>query len=77
MSYPVGTRVRLVDDVDIYPHGIIPAGSMGIVTDLNPDDDEGSVLMDEKFDFLNEWDNHLYLCDPEVGSNDWSLVEVI
>jgi hypothetical protein len=74
MLYPVGTRVRLVEEVDIFPHGILPAGATGTV--IARRGAEGDIRFDTHFDFLDEWDNVLFIY-PEEDYTNWTSVEPI
>jgi hypothetical protein len=53
---PIGMRVRLVRDVERYPHFIAEAGRTGVVVDAT----ERSLIavkMDELLEGSDEWDN--------------------
>jgi hypothetical protein len=76
-----GLRVKIVEDIEIFPIGIFPVGLTGVVTDVAKiidDDPQPSVLclvkLDRHFDILNGWDNSLQVlytgeecgvCTPE------------
>jgi hypothetical protein len=51
-----GARVRLVRNVDRYPHFVAPAGATGTVKIRNGQYD---VLMDEPIPGCEEWENHV------------------
>ena len=53
----IGTRVRLVHDVDRYPHFIAERGSHGSVT--HNDGDTICVRMDDLIVGAEEWDNEV------------------
>ena len=55
--FPVGTRVRLTEDVDRFDDGIARAGETGTV--VQSDDDGLSVKLDREHTWLAEWDNCL------------------
>jgi hypothetical protein len=58
-----GTRVRLLHDIDRYPHFIATAGSTGTVVDIG-DPDIFAVKLDEELLGAEEWENEVH----------WSLV---
>ena len=75
-----GLRVKIVEDIEIFPIGIFPVGLTGVVTERmdDPTDIQPSVLclvkLDRHFDILNGWDNSLQVlytgeecgvCTPE------------
>jgi hypothetical protein len=59
----VDQRVRLTTDVAPYPLGLLPKGACGLVVEVRDNATVGNpiahVLMDDRFDFLDEWDNML------------------
>jgi hypothetical protein len=59
----LGRRVRVVQEIESYPEGIIPAGTTGTVSDINPPDQLGfvlrHVLLDQYFPAFEDWDNRL------------------
>lgn len=73
ITFKVGDRVRLIEDVAPYPLGLFPAGTTGTVTDVNPDarvgDPIAEVKLDDHFDCLDEWDNvlHVHREEDEAG----------
>ena len=61
---PVGTRVRLTEDIERYPHGVAREGALGTVTTTA--DTKGGlegVTLDNPPDWLSEWDGELQWCD--------------
>jgi len=62
-----GDRVRLIVDVERYPHFIAKKGSTGIVLDVNPNDwpKTIAVKLDEPLAGCEEWDNCLLWEDEE------------
>ena len=62
MATPIGTKVRLIQDVDNFPDCLIEAGETGTLVRI---DDENSywVKLDKHFSELNEWENELQIRD--------------
>ena len=80
-AVPAGTRVRIKEDVELYPHGIFKAGLTGTVQKIFLDYvDEGpvaSIQLDQHFPELDEWDNEIHLlADPYHGPT-WTNFEKI
>ena len=73
--WPVGTRVKLLQDFEYFPFGIIPPGEFGRVVAVPDRDDRasqddvmGQVRLEKHHDDLNEWDNCiLVMADAEYG----------
>jgi hypothetical protein len=53
----VGARVKLVVDVERFPHDIVPAGTLGTITLI--DDSIIAVHLDDHFAGFDAWDNEL------------------
>lgn len=53
----VGSRVRLVRDVERYPHFVADEGRTGMVTRL--DDDLIAVQLDDPLEGAEEWSNEV------------------
>lgn len=77
MSFPIGTRVRLVDCLDIFNLGYFPGHSEGTVISHGDGDLLGEVKMDDHFDDLNEWGNVLQIVADDMGEVNWSSFEAI
>lgn len=52
-----GTRVRLLSDVDRYPHFVAPAGSTGEVVEYS--NDSIRVRLDDDLEGAEEWGNEI------------------
>jgi hypothetical protein len=52
-----GTRVRLLENEDRYPHGICQAGSTGVISEVA--DGNVFIKMDARYAWLDEWGNEL------------------
>lgn len=67
---PVGARVRLTREVDIYPIDIFPAGLLGTVADVSRDRQVvAMVRLDRHYDGLDEWQNALQVyADPDEST---------
>lgn len=64
-----GSRVRIVQDVELYPIGTYPAGLTGTVEAGTGDGDSApfcDVRLDRTFPELAEWDNCLRVWGPNV-----------
>jgi hypothetical protein len=59
----VGSRVRLVKEVDNYPTILAPVGLTGTIKSI--ENDCYWITLDKHFDALNEWDNALQIWDFE------------
>lgn len=69
----IGSKVRLIQDVENYPTIYAKAGLTGTLVRI---DEDGSywVRLDEHFESLNEWDNELQIWDwSQENDNDPSL----
>lgn len=76
-TFPVGTRVRLTQDVDRYPHFIAPAGAIGTVV-FSDDDGYLSIHMDETIPGAEEWGNEVQFLADDGGDDEIDdSVEVI
>ena len=69
--FPVGTRVRLVKDVDNYPHVWLKPGETGVVTDFEDGHRERRlhILLDKHHDELAEWLNVLQIYEDVEHKN--------
>jgi hypothetical protein len=70
----VGKKVRLVRDVDRYPHFIARAGSTGVINHWHSD--QASVRMDAPLIGAEEWNNCI-LWESQEGECMWDDVEEI
>ena len=59
--FPIGTRVRLLHDVDRYPHFLVPARSLGTVVHVPGSDPSGTfcVRMDDYVPGAEDWENEI------------------
>lgn len=65
--FPVGTRVRLTQDVERFPHFIAPKGAVGTVTS---NDEYGFwVKLDAHLPGAEEWDNEIQW-SPDIEDDD-------
>jgi hypothetical protein len=75
-AFPVGSRVRLVHDVERYPHFIARAGSVGTVVDIG-DPQIFAVRLDEFLPGAEGWGNEVhwqnYADDPSEDLEEVSL----
>lgn len=67
-----GTRVRLTQDVERYPHFVAPQGAKGTVTKSR--DDLVAVQLDEPLNGAEEWDNEVQWFDGMVEDADFREV---
>jgi hypothetical protein len=72
----VGARVRLVHDVERYPHFVALAGATGVVVDVG-DPNLYAVRLDEPLAGAEEWSNevHWILDTGDVPDGELELVE--
>ncbi len=72
-----GTRVRLIHDVDRYPHFIAPEGATGTVVDIG-DPMVFAVKLDVHIDGAEDWDNEIHWSndDLEGSSIDAALTAI-
>jgi hypothetical protein len=63
-KYLVGKRVRLLNDVERFPHGIVEAGAEGTIVSF---DRIVAVKLDEHHEWLDEWDNELHWYPENAG----------
>lgn len=70
-----GTRVRLTQDFEIFPVGIIPKGEVGTVVDGGNEHVFG-VHLDTYFECLEEWQNDI-LITVEMGEDGQSFEQVV
>jgi hypothetical protein len=68
---PVGTRVRLSNPVDRYPHFIAEAGSLGTVA--SSDADVLAVELDEPLAGAEDWDNQVLWSLRDGDQPSWDL----
>jgi len=70
----VGTKVRLLHDVDRFPHFVAPKGATGVVS--NAEDGVFCVLLDEKLVGAEDWDNEV-MWSVRDGDDPQKALEVI
>lgn len=72
----VGTRVRLLNDEDRYPHGICPKGSTGIIESVEVARGLIYVRMEQHFDWLQDedWDNVLQFLEERAVAREFCEV---
>ena len=66
-ALPVGTRVRIVRDIELYPLNIYHPGMTGVISDEVMSGSGGvlrHVRLDKLCPELDEWDNQLQVNDP-------------
>jgi hypothetical protein len=67
----LGDKVRIKTDMNIFNLGSFPAGATGTVAWAEPNGAEGNpifeVLLDDYFEDLYEWDNHLQVFRDDEG----------
>ena len=64
----VGMRVRLIENVNRYPHFVARAGLTGVVTEVQSEEDGGvqyAVRLDRHLPGAEEWDNQVWWNDDE------------
>jgi hypothetical protein len=63
MKFHIDQRVRLTTDIAPYPLGLLPQGACGMVVEVCDNANVGNpiacVLMDDHFEFLDDWHNML------------------
>jgi hypothetical protein len=59
--HPIGTRVKVIQDIDVYPTTYIKAGETGTVSERNSDCIY--VKLDAPHPELTEWDNAVEIWD--------------
>lgn len=64
--FKAGDRVKVTEEVDIYPTGIVPKGAVGTVHDINQK--TVIVKMDVYIPGFEEWDNEVYFYHGSEGS---------
>jgi hypothetical protein len=72
---PAGARVRLLRDVDRYPHFIAPAGALGEVVDVG-DPNLFAVRLDQPLPGAETWSNEVHWI-LDAGENPAGDVEVL
>jgi hypothetical protein len=76
-KFPIGTRVRLTQDVERYPHFIARAGMVGTVTENASGPGEVfAVKMDETLENCTEWDNEVCWV-PSDDDTPWDEIEEV
>ena len=73
--WPVGTRVRLIQEFENFDVGYVPAGEFGRVVEVlepderaSQDDVMGKVKLEKHHDCLDEWENCIIvMADAEYG----------
>lgn len=74
----IGARVRLVHDVDRYPHFMAIAGSEGVVVHRPGGDPSGTfcVRMDEEIAGAEDWENQIVWspCDGDDPMRDLQVI---
>src|SRR5262245_11400054 len=60
-----GTRVRLISDVERFPHFIAKAGMTGYVREIRPD--FLAVKIDQPLENCEEWENEVWWSDDAVA----------
>lgn len=75
MRLTVGTKVRLMHEVDRYPHFIAAKGMVGVVS--HADEHTVCVRMDEHLPGAEEWDNEVVwsVGDGDDPARDVEIVE--
>lgn len=68
-----GTRVRLVEDVERYPHFIARRGMEGVVTESS--DEIFAVRMDDEIPGAQEWENEVHWYPRNGGDWPFSALE--
>ena len=70
MTMVLGTRIKLIQDVDNYPDIYAPAGLTGTLVRI---DSEGAywVKLDKHFPSLDEWNNKLQIWDYSCQSPEY------
>jgi hypothetical protein len=71
--FPAGSRVRLTQDVDRYPHFVARAGSTGTVVDLGDPQIVLAVRLDEPLAGAEEWHNEVHWLAGDAELNDLSV----
>ncbi len=72
--FATGDIVRLVHDVDRYPHFIAPGGALGIVTDC--DEDIVAVRLVDSLPGSEEWNNEVHWYPPNGDDPSQDIVHV-
>jgi hypothetical protein len=63
-----GDRVALTRAYGEHPFPEqIPEGAAGLVTEIFPGEGMVNIRMDDTFDFLDEWENHLQIAPEGYG----------
>ena len=75
ITFKVGDRVRLTQDVERFPHFIAKAGSTGVVSENNGEN-QVSVKMDEILEGAEEWDNEVCWYDDDHGDHHEALIHL-
>lgn len=65
---PVGTRVRLIRDVERFPYFTAKAGATGVVTTNAPE--FFSVKLDVELAGAEDWDNEIHWDGEQLGDDD-------
>lgn len=68
--FKAGDRVKVTEEVDIYPTGIVPKGAVGTVHDI--DQNTVIVKMDVFIPGFEEWDNEVYFYSGEAEEHNYA-----
>lgn len=74
-AFQSGDRVRLIHDVDRYPHFIAPAGATGTVVDHGDPSIALAVRLDEILEGAEEWENEVHWLDYDPCEDVVALLE--